>query len=80
MHHGVDNQLTNSIRWNLINILAINPHNGSAQVNISQNKLKCFIYLFPKRTGIFPSINTYRFCFAFEHATLRCNMKSSVAC
>ena len=50
---------------------------GSTQMNISQNKLKCFIYLFPKRTGIFSTINKYRFRCTFEHTTLRCNMKSS---
>ena len=80
MYHGIDNQLTNGIRWNLINILPINSHNGSTQMNISQNKLKCFIYLLPKRTGIFSTVNKYRFRCTFEHATLRCNMKATVAC
>ena len=80
VYHRIDNQLTNGIRWNLINILAINSHNCSTQMNISQDKLKCFVYLFPKRTGIFSTINKYRFRCTFEHATLRCNMKSSVAC
>ena len=79
MYHGIDNQLTNGIRWNLINILPINSHNGSTQMNISQNKLKCFIYLLPKRTGIFSTVNKYRFRCTFEHATLRCNMKSTIA-
>ena len=80
MYHSIYNQLTNSIRWNLINILAINSHNSSAQMNISQNKLKCFVYLFPKRSGIFSTINKYRFRCPFEHATLRCNMKSTITC
>ena len=79
MYHCIDNQLTNGIRWNPINILAINSHNSSSQVNISQDKLKCFVYLFPKRTGIFSTVNKYRFRCTFEHTTLRCNMKSSVA-
>ena len=80
MYHGIDNQLTNGIRWNLINILPINSNNGSTQMNISQNKLKCFLYLSPKRTGIFSTVNKYRFRCTLEHATLRCNMKSTVAC
>ena len=80
MYHSIDNQLTNGIRWNLINILAINSHNSSTQMNISQDKLKCFVYLFPKRSGIFSTINKYRFRCTFEHTTLRCNMKASVAC
>ena len=80
MYHSIYNQLTNGIRWNLINILAINSHNSSAQMNISQNKLKCFVYLFPKRSGIFSTINKYRFRCPFEHATLRCNMKSTITC
>ncbi len=79
MYHGIYNQLTNGIRRNLINILPINSHNGSTQMNISQNKLKCFVYLLPKRTGIFSAVNKYRFRCTFEHATLCCNMKSSVA-
>ena len=79
MHHRIDDQLSNGIRWNLINILTINSHNGSTQVNISQNKLKCLVYLFPKWTGIFSTINKYCFRCPFEHATLRCNMKSSIA-
>ena len=79
MHHSIYNQLTNGIRWNLINILAINSHNCSTQMNISQNKLKCFIYLLPKRTGIFSPVNKYRFRCTFEHATLSCNMKPSIA-
>lgn len=62
-----------------INVLPINPHNGSTQVNISQNKLKSFVYLLPKRTGIFSTVNKYRFRCTFEHATLRCYMKSSIA-
>ena len=78
MYHGIDNQLTNGIRWNLINILPINSYNGSTQMNISQNKLKCFIYLFPKWTGIFSAVNKYRFRCTFEHATLRCNMKPTI--
>ena len=80
MYHGIDDQLTNGIRRNLINILPINSNNGSTQMNISQNKLKCFIYLLPKRTGIFSTVNKYRFRCTFEHAALRCNMKSSIAC
>ena len=79
MHHGIDNQLTNGIRWNLINILPINSYNGSTQMNISQDKLKCFIYLLPKRSGIFSAVNKYRFRCTFKYATLRCNMKSTVA-
>ena len=59
--------------------VAINSYNGSTQMNISQNKLKCFIYLLPKRTGIFSPVNKYRFRCTFEHATLRCNMKPSIA-
>ena len=80
MHYCVDDQLSNGIRRNLINILPINSYNGSTQMNISQDKLKCFIYLLPKRTGIFSTINKHRFRCTFEHATLRCNMKSTVAC
>ena len=79
MYHGIDNQLTNSIRWNFINILPINSHKRSPQVNVSQDKLKCFIYLLPKRAGIFSTVNKYRFCCTFEHTTLCCGMKSSVA-
>ena len=73
MYHGIDNQLTNSLRWNLINILTINSHNGSTQMNIAQNKLKFFIYLLPKRTGIFSTVNKYRFRCTFEHATFSLN-------
>ena len=79
MHHRIDNQLTNGIRWNLINILAVNSHNGSTQMNISQDKLKCFVYLLPKGSGIFSAINKNCFRCSFEHTTLRCNMKSSVS-
>ena len=78
MYHSIDNQLTNGIRWNLINILAINSHNSSTQMNISQDKLKCFVYLLPKRTCIFSTVNKYRFRCTFKHTTLRCNMKPSV--
>ena len=78
MYHCIDNQLTNGIRWNLINVLAIDSHNSSTQMNISQNKLKCFVYLLPKRTGIFSTVNKYCFRCPFEHTTLGCNMKSSV--
>ena len=39
MHQGIDNQLTNGIRWNLINILAINPHNGKG-MHFSQGYAK----------------------------------------
>ena len=79
MYHGIDDQLTNGIRWNLINILTINTHNSSSQMNISQNNLKCFVYLFPKRTSIFSTVNKYRFRCTFEYTTLRCNMKSPTA-
>ena len=48
-------------------------------MNISQNKLKCFIYLLPKRSGIFSAVNKYRFRCTFKYATLRCNMKPTVA-
>ena len=75
----VDDQLTNGIRRNFINILTINAHNGSTQMNISQNKLKCFLYLFPDRTGILPTVNKNFFGRSLEHATLRCNMKSSTS-
>ena len=34
-------------------------------MNISQNKLKCFIYLLPKRTGIFSTVNKY--CLNLEY-------------
>ena len=69
-----------NIRPNAGFVRCTDSHNGSTQMNISQNKLKCFIYLFPKRTSIFSTVNKYRFRCAFEHTTLRCNMKSSVAC
>ena len=65
MYHSINNQLTNGIRWNLINVLAINSHNSSTQMNISQNKLKCFVYLLPKRTGIFSTVNKY--CLNLEY-------------
>ena len=79
MHHGINDQLTNGIWWNLINILPINSHNSSTQMNISQYKLKCFVYLLPYGTSIFSAVNKYCFRCTFEHATLRCNMKSSVS-
>ena len=48
-------------------------------MNISQNKLKRFLYLLPKRTGIFSAVNKYCFRCTFKYTTLRCNMKSTVA-
>ena len=75
----VDDQLTNGIRRNFINILTIDTHNGSTQMNIPQNKLKCFLNLFPDRIGIFPTVNKNFFGRSLEHATLRCNMKSSTS-
>ena len=80
MHRCIDNQLTNGIRRDFINILAVNPHNGSAQMNIPQNKLKGFLNLFPDRTGILPTVNKNFFGRPLEDATLRCNMKSSAPC
>ena len=51
----------------------------SPLVNVSQDKLKCFIYLLPKRAGIFSTVNKYRFCCTFEYTALCCDTKSSVA-
>ena len=50
MYHSIYNQLTNGIRWNLINILAINSHNCSTQMNISQ------VLRHSHRNGFFYSI------------------------
>ena len=79
MHHRVDNQLTNCIRRDFINILTVNADKRSSQMNISQNKLKCFLYLFPQRTRIFPSINKNRFRCSLKHTALNGNMKPSTA-
>ena len=80
MHHCIDNQLTNSIRGDFVNILTIKPFNGCTQMNVSQDKLECFFYLFPDWTSILPPINKNFFGRSLEYATLCCNMKSSAPC
>ena len=44
------------------------------------DKLKRLLNLFPDRTGILPTVNKNFFGRSLEHATLRCNMKSSAPC
>ncbi len=79
VHCCVYDQLTDSVRRNFINILTVNTHNGSTQMNIPQNKLKCFLNLFPDRTGILPTVNKNFFGRSLEHAALRCDMNSSAS-
>ena len=76
MYHRINNQLPNSIRRNFVNILSVNANNRSPKMNIPQDKLKCFLYLLPQRTGILSAVNKNLFCCSFKHTTLGCHMKS----
>ncbi|GFI64610.1 hypothetical protein IMSAG185_00199 [Lachnospiraceae bacterium] len=79
VHRSIDNQFTNGIRRNLINILPIDTFKGCAHVNIPQNKLICLINLFPNRSCILPAIHKNLFCHSFKYSALSCHMDCATA-
>ena len=79
MYHRIDNQLTDGIRRNFIDILSINALKCCSEMNVPKDKLVRFLDLLPQRAVIFSPIHKNFFGSAFEYTTLRSNVKSTVA-
>ena len=79
MHGGIDNQFSDCIRRDFVNILTINTFKGCSHVDVSQNKLVCLLNLFPNRTIILASIYKNFLGCSLKHATLHSHIERTTA-